>query len=746
MGGTIWSVIGYQHDEADPSSLSQNVVFSIHEDRAGVLWVGTLGGISLWDPVNNRFTHYAHDPDDPQSLSHNWVIAIYEDPAGASPEPAEGASPELVEGVVWIGTWGGGLNRFDRATGTFTHYTELDGLAGDAVSCILADADGFLWLGTNKGLSRFDPHTETFRNYDAGDGLQSGEFWSCFQSERGEMLFGGSHGLNSFYPKQVNRHIPPIVITAFDKFNQTERTDLAANEHIQLSYQDNFISFEFAALDFAAPERNQYTYMMEGLDKDWVYAGTRRYAEYPNLRPGDYVFRVRGSNNDGVWNEEGTAVRITVTPPVWATWWFRGIAGLILVAGVFVGYRLRVRRIQARSRELERQVEERTREIEQRREVAEGLRDILAVLNSNRPLDEILAYTVTQAGRLLGSGASVLHHIEQDREFVAIEASHGLPAELTTIEGFPLHASRADAAILNRRAYIVRDLHAMEPAAVDDVEGDAEARRWLAVTRQHYRSLLAVPLIVEGEVYGCIAFYYVEPQPFPDEEIGLAVAFADQAALAIENAGLRAQAEEAAVTAERNRLARDMHDSVTQSLYSLTLLAEAGQRMIKARDLGQVEGNQARLSEIAQQALQEMRLMVYELRPSALESEGLVGALEHRLEAVERRAGVDARLVVEGACDLPPRVEEELYHITQEALNNALKHAQASAVKVTLRAEDGYVLLEVTDNGSGFDPATVRGMGGLGLVTMQERAEKISGTLTVDSSPNEGTKVRVVVG
>jgi signal transduction histidine kinase len=208
---------------------------------------------------------------------------------------------------------------------------------------------------------------------------------------------------------------------------------------------------------------------------------------------------------------------------------------------------------------------------------------------------------------------------------------------------------------------------------------------------------------------------------------------------------LRKSEMEKAVAAERNRLARELHDSVTQSLYSLTLLAVAGQRMIEAEDLRQIAGNQARLGAIAQQALQEMRLLVYELRPLALESEGLLGALEHRLETVERRAGIQARAVVEGEIELAPDLEEELYGIAQEALNNALKHAKASQVVLSLRVADASVALEVADDGQGFDPAGIQDTGGLGLISMQERADKIGGQLSVDSAPGEGTRVKVSV-
>ena len=157
------------------------------------------------------------------------------------------------------------------------------------------------------------------------------------------------------------------MITAFKKLNRTIRTDITEPEVIELSYKDNFISFEFASLDFTAAQKNQYTYRLDGFDQNWVYAGTRRYQSYTNLRGGDYVFRIRGSNNDGVWNAEGLAVYIKVKPPVWEMWWLRGIAALLLVGGLFAGYRLRVRNIEARTLELEALVEERTYEIERRR-------------------------------------------------------------------------------------------------------------------------------------------------------------------------------------------------------------------------------------------------------------------------------------------------------------------------------------------------------------------------------------------
>jgi PAS domain S-box-containing protein len=206
-----------------------------------------------------------------------------------------------------------------------------------------------------------------------------------------------------------------------------------------------------------------------------------------------------------------------------------------------------------------------------------------------------------------------------------------------------------------------------------------------------------------------------------------------------------AEAQARAALEERHRLARELHDSVTQSLYSLTLLAEAGRRLAEQGNLERVTQYVGRLGETAQQALKEMRLLVYQLRPLALESEGLAGALQHRLDAVEKRAGIQTQLFVVGMLDLPPAVEADLFRIAQEALNNALKHSQASSVTVRLCLGSGRVGLEVADNGRGFAPQGPSARGGWGLTSMRERVEARGGSLQIEATPGQGTRVLVVV-
>ena len=533
----------------------------VYEDSSGIVWVGSSGdGLDRYDPASGEWRHYQNDPHDPRSLSNDSVEVIHEDQTGA----------------LWIGTRRG-LNRLDRDTGTFTHYWVRDGLPHNAVVGILEDASGKLWLATGEGLSRFDPRTETFQNYTSSDGVQGGAFWrnAYYHSPMGEMFFGGVWGMNAFHPEQIvpNPYMPPVYVTAFSIYNSVLRTNLAPDEHVELTYTDNFVSLDFAALDYNDPSRNQYAYKMEGVDEDWVYAGTRRHCDYPNLRPGEYVFRVKGSNSDGLWNEKGTVVRITITPPFWGTWWFRGGVVLVLLGIAVGGYRLRVQSIEAQSRNLERQV---AQEIEQRLQVEEALRQS-----------------------------------EMDK----------------------------------------------------------------------------------------------------------------------------------AVAAERSRLARELHDAVTQTLFSASLIAEVLPRLwAKDPEKGRQQLEEVRL--LNRGALAEMRSLLLELRPEALARAKMDDLLRQLGRAMTGRTGVPVLVSADVQCSLPADVQVALYRIAQEALNNAGKHAQAGQVNVHLCCEAGQVVLSIRDDGRGFDVHHVP-PGRLGTGIMHERAASIGAELAVESEPGSGTEVRV---
>jgi ligand-binding sensor domain-containing protein/signal transduction histidine kinase len=358
----------YRHDPRDPESLSDDIVYSLFQDRRGTVWVGTSDGLNAFREECGCFHRYHSALDDEASMSDRSVLSIHEDRSGS----------------IWIGTFVG-LNLLDLETGTFVHFNEKDGLPNDVVYGILEDDDGQLWLATNKGLSQFDPVRKTFRNYDVKDGLQGNEFLfgSFYRSRSGEMFFGGKNGYNAFFPNRVtvNPHVPEIVITDFRVISDSgsvgeprrPREFPENGEPLRLSHRDRVVSFEFAALDFSAPEKNAYAYRLEGFDDEWEHVTDRRFVTYTNLPAGDYVFRVKGSNDNGVWNEEGASVRLTVVPPFWATTWFRALGLLIVLGLASGGYALRIRNLHRRREELEREVAERTRELFEKKNELEEL-------------------------------------------------------------------------------------------------------------------------------------------------------------------------------------------------------------------------------------------------------------------------------------------------------------------------------------------------------------------------------------
>lgn len=296
--------------------VAQKSAVAVCESPSGILWIAATDGLVYFDRQRDSIAFFTSNPRNPASLSSGPILTLCEDS----------------KGTLWLGP--GGLQKFDRATGTFAHLFEKDGLPSNAVMAILEDGNNDLWLSTPRGLSMYDPRSGRFKNYNATYGLHGNEFHahSALRARNGEMYFGGTGGFTRFHPDSIkdNPFVPPIVITMFKKFEKPERF----GKEIDLSYDDNFISFEFAALSYTTPQRNQYAYRMEGLDRDWVYSGTRRYAAYPHIEPGKYLFRVKGSNNDGVWNEEGTSIAVIITPPFWKTWWFTTLFWLTVAGSI----------------------------------------------------------------------------------------------------------------------------------------------------------------------------------------------------------------------------------------------------------------------------------------------------------------------------------------------------------------------------------------------------------------------------
>ena len=390
--------LSYKHDPQNPKSISDDRIISIAEDQSGRLWIGTYyGGLNKVEKKSESFTNYKNIPGDPNSIGSNAISYFFLDKSGTfwigtyggglvSLEPNEDKflhynfsnDPKKIfpseitslyedkSEILWFGTGGQGLFKFNRANGKVKIYTIEDGSLSNYITGILEDHSGNLWLSSDKGLSKFNPTTEYFRHYDVEDGLQGNEFeeLAYCKSITGELIFGGKNGFNIFYPDSIkdNTHIPPVFITDFYLFNKpvpigydslSDRIILSKSliecEEIELNFDDKVFSFEFAALDFHAPNKNKYAYIMEGFDKDWTYIDANyRQVTYTNLDPGEYIFRVRGSNNDGIWNEAGTSIKIIILPPWWQTSWAYLIYILLIGSIIYFAWKAQLKRIRTK--------------------------------------------------------------------------------------------------------------------------------------------------------------------------------------------------------------------------------------------------------------------------------------------------------------------------------------------------------------------------------------------------------------
>jgi len=347
----------YSNDPNDSTTISHNNVRFILPDENDILWIGTWGGgLNRFDKKTGTFTRYTYDANNPQSLSHDQVSCIYFDRAGKlwigtdegglnnfnrteetfkSYDLSQVISITTIyedrQGNLWTGTYGEGIHLFDRDNGiSIYNITKKNGLSDNHVRAIMEDNSGNLWISTVNGLSRFNPQTHNIKNYLTSDHFEGNNYWrnSAFKTLAGEMLFGTSDGFIIFHPDSIKDDPTPpqVVISNVSLFNRpgeklTFDGFISELNELELSYNENDLRFDYVGLHFGEPEKNKYKYIMENFDDDWVDAGIQRNATYTNLDAGEYVFRVRASNRDGVWNEEGASLKIIIPPPFWATWW-----------------------------------------------------------------------------------------------------------------------------------------------------------------------------------------------------------------------------------------------------------------------------------------------------------------------------------------------------------------------------------------------------------------------------------------
>jgi len=340
-------------------AITSNLVYSLLEDKDQNIWIATSNGLNRFDPLENRVYYYVNNPDSSNTLCDNYVISLCEDKSGD----------------IWIGT-STGINRFDKADSVFSHYTVKDGLPSNIIYDIIKDGKENLWFSTGSGLAMKNPDENALETFLVKDKFRGKEFnlKAVFKAADGEMFFGGIDGLVSFYPDSLidNNFIPPIRITSLVKETNGVRQELNPySDNISLTYQDYSFTIEFSALDFTNSAKNRYSYQMQGISDNWIEVGNRRFVHFTKLPPGDYTFNIRGTNNDGVWNNEGASINISISPPWWRSNYAYIFYIIFIIAIIIVVVKIREKNLVREKKILEDKIRERTSEIAQQKEMVE---------------------------------------------------------------------------------------------------------------------------------------------------------------------------------------------------------------------------------------------------------------------------------------------------------------------------------------------------------------------------------------
>jgi ligand-binding sensor domain-containing protein/serine phosphatase RsbU (regulator of sigma subunit) len=467
----------YYHNPLDSNSISSNHVNDILECRDGFIWAATVDGLNRFDRETGNFSYYRKDPEKGRfSLSNNHLTSLLEDS----------------NGNLWIGSVAG-LNRFFRGTGSFTVFSEMEGLPNNLIYSLLEDDQGCVWISTNHGIARLDPSNYELSSYDVADGLQSYEFnlGASYKSDTGEFFFGGVNGVNSFFPDSLrsNKTIPPLAITSFEVITTegNRKIVLGNRKQILLEPHENSFSVEFAALDFTRPAKNQYAYKLEGLEDNWTYAGNRRIANFSKIPSGNYVLHIKGSNNDGVWNEDGVALRIIIITPWWRTIYayvFYAVFLLLLIYLVILFSTMSLRNANQILREKEQASSEISR---QREELILKNRNITDSINYAKRIQLAMMPTSKHFRRLfpesfvyykpkdIVSGDFYWVNKRNDKVFFAVIdcTGHGVPGAFMSIIGYELLRNIINIKGIERPSEILNQLN-KDFSGIFNAEGDTD--------------------------------------------------------------------------------------------------------------------------------------------------------------------------------------------------------------------------------------------------------------------------------
>jgi len=776
----------WSKDSPEGKRLSDESVRALLVSREGFVWIGTADGLDRLDPQTGAVVSFQHDASNPKSLSDSYILSLLEDSKGR----------------IWIGTDNGGLNLLDTKTLTFRSWARRPGRnspPSDRVRRIYEARDGRLWLGTSSGLASFDPERESFsivdprpaldssniqeireddagrlwlattnglsvvdtktarsRTYNYADGLQGNIFYpgASWRGPDGTLYFGGAAGFSAFRPASLpdNTVPPPVVITRFNVYANPAKlsTPPWLLREVVLGHDENFFAIEFAALDFTAPGRNDYKYKLEGINDDWVEVGTRRFASYTAIPPGHYVFRVIGSNNDGVWNDEGARLVIVVTPPFWATVWFRLALAAVALALFFTVIRLRTRTIELQKKALERTVEERTRDLSEKTAHLETITSLVESINAEISFDRVL--------QMILGVTRFLHGVEIPSLFLSDRSSDLYRAKA---------ALGWDPATVEEIALPQAEIEQLYTAEADEVQKDVFLADRSAQSAS-FLTLLTLRLRGPERVEGYLVF------EAPVKKGGIAP---DELELLVEIRGhLLSAFTKAKMLEDLARLNESKNEFVGIAAHDLRnplgVIVGWVTMVINQLKAGKIDPERATGQlEKAKRAAEAMARLVNDLLDiSAIESGSIslerteldLGELIAATVSNHQRSAADKSIAVTviDTEELPPVNADtvRIGEVLDNLVSNAIKYTQpGGAVRVSCERRDGDIVTHVEDNGQGlgeedlreifktFKKLSARPTGGetstgLGLAIVKRIVEIHGGSIWVTSEKGKGAR------
>lgn len=791
----------FVHRPTDPQSLSHDNVQALLEDRDGRLWVGTNSGLNLLEAGSGRFTRFHHRPSDAAGLAGDNISALLQDRLGR----------------LWVGT-DKGLSELQRGADgsvSFRSYGRAQGLASERIMAIVEDLSGVLWLSTDNGLVRFFPQSGSFRHYTAREGMVEGSFSgnAGLRDEDGRIYFGGVRGITRFHPDHVraNDKPPQLALTELRVFNQPVQLDqppqglvleqpINRARELTLSYRHSVFTLEFAALHFADVSRNRYAYMLQGFDRDWVEVGAgQRAATYTNLNPGRYVFHLRAANKDGLWTQEDATLAISITPPLWQTWWARLLTLLLLLGGLASAYRWRMRSLRQQTERLEQQVQARTAEaLQQAHGVQQAhlnisvLSEIGREITANLDPQDIAATLYKHVTKLMDATVFGFGIYKPEREAIDYDFCFEGTRRFAPYSRPLSDPDQLAVVCLTRRQEIwIRDVDTDYPRYIKLTPRDGLARHGIRLEDGSepgvQRSMLYLPIVAHERVLGVISVHSLEVDAYTEVQLNMLRTLAAYAAVALENAQafmqlqsaqtqLVAQEKLAALGAMVAGVAHELNTPIGNSLLVASTLHEHTTTL-----MGQLQGGTMKRSDLntyCEMAEHAAAIIMRSLHSAA----ELVSSFKQ--VAVDQTSAQRRRFDLQRTCnellstlmskinksghqitvEVPPGIVMDSYpgplgQVLANLVNNAMLHGFEGRERghMWLRASQpraGRVLIEFEDDGLGIAPehqkrvfepffTTKFGQGGSGLgmhISYNIVTSLLGGQIELSSAPGQGTR------